>query len=120
MRDDRRRQQKSWQEVLDQGGKLRVMLKSALTPPAAPVTSGSPAVTKFKPTSVDVYVLLTDFDTEPDADGPFRNQIVSDEVLTVAVYDHTLPGQTLPTGKTGAYGHVELIDGILELTWIAC
>lgn len=118
MIEDSRRLQKSWQETLAQGGKLRVALKGALIAPTDAETTGSPPVTRLKAKSVEVYVLETDYETEPS--GEFRDQIVTDEVLKVAVYDKTLPSQAAATGKTGLYGHVELIDGILELTWIAC
>lgn len=116
--EDQRRQTEAWKEILAQGSKLRVMLKGALTPPAAPMEVDG--VTRFTPTHVDVWVCLTDYDTELDDSEQFRQQIVTDQVLTVAVYDPTMPGQVAPTGKTGVYGQVELIDGILELTWIGC
>lgn len=115
-----RREQKSWQEVLETGRKLRVMLKSELTPPEEPVESGDPAVTRMTPTSVEVYICETDYETDPDGDGEFRLQIVTDEVLTVAVFDWTLPAVAEPVGKTGLYGHIELIDGMMELTWVGC
>ncbi len=118
--EERRRNQKSWQETLAQGGKLRCVLKDVLTPPGEPSVSGDPQVTRLIPTSCEVYVLMTDFETDPADDVQFRNQIVTDEVLTVAVFDKTLPSQPEAEGKTGLYCHVELIDGILELTWIGC
>ena len=109
---DRRRQQRSWQEVLDTGSKLRVMLKGALVTP----TLNSLGDANFQPTSVDVYVCLTNDDSADE----FPPQLVTDEVIKVAVYDPSLPNVAAPTGKTGLYGHVELIDGILELTWVGC
>ncbi len=118
---DSRRQQKAWQEDLSEGKKIRVMLKSALTPPADPVSSGTPTPqTRFTPTMVEVWVCIIDYDTVLADDKEFPKLIVTDEVLRVAVYDPTMPSQTEHTEKDGPYGHVEMIGGILELTWLGC
>jgi len=114
MDDDGRRYQKAAMETLAQGDKLRVMLKGQLTPPSEPTTVGG--VTKMIPTTIDVWICISD----EESGGQFPTQIVTDEVLTVAVYDPTLPSLPSNTTKVGLYGHVELIDGILELTWVGC
>lgn len=113
--EDGRREQKAWQERLSQGDKLRVMLKGQLVPPADPVTVDG--VTKMTPTTIDVWICILDEETES---GQFRKLIVTDEVITVAVYDPTLPSLPSNSTKVGLYGHIQLIDGTVELTWVGC
>lgn len=113
--DDRRRNRVSWQEQLARGQKLRVMLKGELAPPVIVTASG---VTSISPTYVDVWVC--DVDDATAVTGFGRRIIVTDTVIRVAVYDPSLPTTTARTTKDGAYGHVEVIDGIPELTWVGC
>lgn len=113
--DDRRRETYAWQEQLARGQKLRVMLKGALAPPSIVTAAG---VTSITPTHVDVWVC--DVDDDSSAGAPFRRIIVTDVVITVAVFDPSLPTTTARSAKDGAYGHVEVIDGIPELTWVGC
>ena len=115
--EDRRRQQKSWQENLHEGNKQRVMLKGSLSPPTIQ-TSGSPSVTSIRPTSVDVWIC--EIDDADNGSGRFRRIIVTDQVVTVAVFDPSLPSTASNTDKSGAYGMIEVIDGIPELTWVGC
>ena len=94
------------------------MLKGALTHPVIQTVTGPPSVTSISPTTVDVWICYID-----DADngsGRFRRIVVSDEVVTVAVFDPSLPSTASNTDKSGAYGMIEVIDGIPELTWVGC
>jgi hypothetical protein len=121
---DRRRDATANFRGLATGYKIRVVLKSALTPPVWPVPpppddddddAPGPVVT-ITPTTCEVYVV----ETIEDSTGAFKSQRITDEVMTVAVFDPTLPTVAEPDPKTGPYGHVEIIDGIPELTWLGC
>jgi hypothetical protein len=77
--------------------------------------------TVITPTELEVWICEIDDDYSPSGGSKFRRQRVTDEVVTVAVYDPTLPETSEVENKVdGLYGHIELIDGIVELTWVGC